>query len=713
MQPLLRSPQTASPACNLSPVRRLLLLKPALLLPLLILLAACGRGAKDWPVYGGPDGTRYSALKQIHRGNVQQLRLAWSYDTQDGTGDPQTHPLVIGGVLYGITPRHKVIALDAATGKLLWQFDSGIAGRGPNRGLTYWRSGRRQRLFAAVQHYVYALDPSTGKPVPEFGNEGRIDLRKGLGRPPAQVSIVLTTPGVIYKDLLIVGGRTPEALPAPPGDIRAYDVRTGRLRWSFHTIPHPGEFGYDTWPPDAWKYSGSANNWAGMVVDAKRGIVFAPTGSAAFDFYGGGRHGDNLFANTLLALDAQTGKRIWHFQLVRHDIWDRDFPSPPVLVTVRHNGRRVDAVAQATKHSWLLLFDRANGRSLFPIEDRPFPPSTVPGERASPTQPVPLKPEPFARQRLTEDMLSRRTPEIHQWALDRFRAFRSEGQYVPASLDLETVVFPGFDGGAEWGGQAFDPETGLFYVNSNDLAWTTGLVPQTGGWSARQLYLNKCALCHGDQLQGSPPTLPALTGLSKRRTRAEVETVIREGGGRMPAYKTLLNKTETQALIDYLMTGRDAKLPGGPPDPTRPPYRMTGYNRFLDPDGYPAVEPPWGTLNAINLNTGEYVWRRPFGEYPELAAQGLKNTGTENYGGPIVTAGGLLFIAATNFDRKFRAFDKQTGELLWETELPCAGNATPVTYEVRGRQYVVIYATGGKARAGEPKCGVYLAYALP
>lgn len=677
-------------------------------------MPACSRQQKDWPVYGGPDGQRYSPLSQINRDNVGQLKLAWSYDTQDGTGDPQTHPLVIGGVLYGVTPRHKVIALDAGSGKRLWQFDSGIAGRGPNRGLTYWQSGRERRLFAAVLHYLYALDPATGRPIPDFGEQGRIDLRDGLGRPTERQSVVLTTPGVIFDDLLIVGGRTPESLPAPPGDIRAYDVRTGKLRWSFHTIPRPGEFGYETWPPDAWKYSGSANNWTGMVVDGRRGIVYAPTGSAAYDFYGGDRIGDNLFANTLLALDARTGKRLWHFQLVRHDLWDRDFPSPPVLVTVTHNGKRIDAIAQATKQGWLLLFDRVTGRPLFPIEDRPFPPSTVPGEIASATQPVPLKPGPFARQRLTEEMLSRRTPEIHRWAVDRFRTFRSDGQYVPPSLDIETVIMPGFDGGAEWGGQAFDPESAILYINSNDLAWTTGLVRHTGGWTARELYLDKCALCHGEQLQGSPPSLPALTGLAGRRTRVRVETVIREGGGRMPAYRTLLNKAEFQALVDYLMTGRNATLPGGDRnDPRRSPYRFTGYNRFLDPDGYPAVEPPWGTLSALNLNTGDYVWRRPLGEYPELAAQGMKDTGTENYGGPIVTAGGLLFIAATNFDRKFRAFDKQTGELLWETELPCAGNATPVTYEYRGRQYVVIYATGGKARSGEPKCGIYLAYSLP
>lgn len=678
-----------------------------------IWVPSCASAQREWPAYGGgPEGTRYSRLKQINRSNVSRLRVAWSFDAADGVGDPQTQPIVLDGVLYGITPRHKVFAVQAATGKLLWRFDPGIEGRGPNRGLTFWKDGRERRLFAAVQHYLYALDPATGKPVPGFGQNGRIDLREGLGRPPQETSVILTTPGVIYKDLLIVGGRTPEALPSPPGDIRAYNVRTGELRWVFHTVPRPGEFGHETWPPEAWKYTGSANCWAGMAVDIKRGIVYAPTGSAAFDFYGGDRAGDNLFANTLLALDANTGKRIWHFQLVRHDIWDRDFPSPPVLVTVRRNGSGIDAVAQATKHGWLLLFDRITGRPLFPMEERKFPASTVPGEAASETQTVPLKPEPFARQLLTEDMLTRRTPEAHEWTLKKFRTMRSEGQYLPASLDVDTVVFPGFDGGAEWGGQAFDPETGLLYVNSNDLPWYTSLVERTEGWTARQLYLSKCAFCHGDDLRGSPPTMPALVDLDGKLKREEVAALIREGAGRMPAFPNL-SKAESEALLDYLLAGTDRTLPAGRQDPWRPPYRMTGYNRFLDPEGYPAVEPPWGTLSAINLNTGEYAWKRPLGEYPELAAQGMKDTGTENYGGPIVTAGGLVFIAATNFDRKFRAFDKLTGHLLWETTLPCSGNATPVTYMAGGRQYVVIYATGGKARPREPKCGVYLAYALP
>ena len=596
---------------------------------------SAAQGRQDWPAYGGgPEGIRYSPLKQINAANVRQLRVAWTYDTADGRNASQTQPIVVDGVLFGLTPKHKVIALNAVSGKQLWRFDSGIEGRGPNRGLVYWSSGTDERVLAAVRNYVYALDARTGEPISSFGERGRIDLRQELGRDPETQSIVLTTPAIVYQDLLIVGGRDPEALPAPPGDMRAYDVRTGALRWAFHTIPHPGEYGYETWPPDAWTYSGAANNWAGMALDEKRGIVYVPTGSAATDFYGADRVGDDLFANSMIALDAATGRRIWHFQAVKHDIWDRDFPSQPALVTLKREGRRIDAVAQSTKHGWVYVFDRANGKPLFPVEYRKYPPSSVPGEAAAEMQPLPLKPEPFARQRLTKDMLSNRTPAIHAWALQQFENFRSEGQFVPLGLEQETVIFPGFDGGAEWGGSAFDPETGIFYVNANDVAWTAKL---------------------------------------------------RE----------------------------NLDLAGAQPSPLKPRYRFAGFHKWLDPDGFPAVAPPWGTLNAINLNTGNYAWKVPLGEYPELAAAGIKGTGTENYGGPIVTAGGLVFIGATNFDRKFRAFDKRSGRLLWETTLPMAGNSTPITYEVAGKQYVVIYATGGKGRRDDPSGGIYVAFALP
>jgi quinoprotein glucose dehydrogenase len=667
---------------------------------------------------GGPQQNRYSPLKQIDRSNVKQLEVAWTYDTGE-PGAMQTQPVVVGDVVYGYTPTHKAFALNAATGKQLWIFDSGIKGSGPNRGVMYWSSGRDRRVFAAVGNYIYALDAATGKPIPGFGTDGRIDLRENLGRDPQLQGDRLTTPGVVFKNLLIVGGRVGEGLPTSPGDIRAYDVRTGALRWSFHTIPHPGEFGYETWPKDAWEYSGAANSWAGMALDERRGLVFIPTGSAASDFYGADRHGDDLFANCLLALDAATGKRVWHFQFVHHDLWDRDLPAPPTLVTVRRNGNPIDAVAQATKQGYLFLFDRVTGEPLFPIEYRKYPASSVPGELASAEQPLPLKPAPFSRQLLTEDLLTNRTAAAHTWALEQFRAFRSDGQFLPFAVDKQTVVFPGYDGGAEWGGQAFDPETGVYYVNANDLAWTGGLSPNTGGHSGKALYLQHCATCHRDDRLGTPPQIASLIGVGERRTFPEIVSVIREGRGRMPGFPQLAG-TEVNAIVHFVVSGEDVPVgrgggPGGGGS-THPlinnSFLFTGYRKFLDPDGYPATAPPWGTLNAINLNTGEYAWKIPLGEYPQLAEQGTKDTGTENYGGPVVTAGGLVFIAATNHDRKVRAFDKSTGSLLWEATMPSSGNATPAVYEVNGREFVVVCAGGGKSPTGGPG-GVYVAFALP
>ena len=680
-----------------------------MLLGALICLSLLVASPRDWPAYGGgPAGIRYSPLQQIDRANVSRLHVAWTFDTHESPGDPQTQPIVVGSVLYGVTPGHQAIALDAATGRLLWRFDSGIRGRGPNRSVVWWSSGEERRLFVAVQSFVYALDPASGKPIPRFGVEGRIDLRENLGRDPAQQSYVLTSPGIIYRDLLIVGGRLPEALPAAPGDIRAYDVRSGKLRWSFHTIPHPGEFGYDTWPRDAWTYSGGANNWAGMAVDEKRGIVYVPTGSAASDFYGADRLGDDLFANCLIALNAATGERIWHFQAVRHDLWDRDFPSPPALVTLHRNGRAIDAVAQTSKQGWIYLFDRATGEPLVPLQSRPYPASEMPGERAAPQQALPTWPAPYARQALTEDMLTHRTDAAHAWAVERLRSMRSAGQFLPMTAGADTVIFPGFDGGAEWGGPAFDPATGLLYVNSNEMAWGAGLYEAQPENSARRLYRAQCAACHGEDLRGQPPQFPALNDLAGRRTAPQITAMVHDGGGRMPGFPSL-SAADISALAEYLLSGQSKELTSTASTAVQPRFRFRGYHRFVDPDGYPAIAPPWGTLNAIDLNTGEYAWRIPLGEYPELAD---KTTGSENYGGPIVTAGGLVFIAATNYDRKFRAFDKASGKLLWETTLPMAGNATPITYEIGGRQFVVIYATGGKSGKWGPSGGIYVAFTL-
>ena len=674
---------------------------------------------RDWPAYGGdPEGTRYSSLTQINRSNVDRLQVAWQFDPGEGppNGRCQAQPIVVNGILYSVTPVRSLVALDGATGKLKWSWTPGE--RTSVRGLTYWSDGREQRLLAAFGRYIYAVDPVSGKPFPDFGRGGRIDLHYDLDRDPEQQSVSLTTPGVIYKDFYIVGGRTSESLPASYGDIRAYDVRTGKIRWTFHTIPRPGEYGYETWPKKAWKYTGAANNWAGMVVDVKRGIVYVPTGSASADFYGANRIGDDLFANTLLALDATTGKRIWHFQGVKHDLWDRDFPSPPTLVTVTHDGKSVDAVAQTTKQGFVFVFDRANGAPLFPIEYRRVPPSTVPGEVAARTQLFSLKPAPYARQRLTEDMLTTRTPQAHQWALEQFKMLRNEGLFVPFMVGKETVLFPGFDGGAEWGGSAVDPNTGVLYLNSNDIAWTSSMRRAMPAASlGRQTYLSRCAACHGENMSGGSG-FPSLVDIATRRTRGQVSETIRNGSGRMPAFSSLPPKTLTQ-LIQYVMSGKAKEVMRGAPLPTELKYDFTGYHRWYDPDGYPAVAPPWGTLNAIDLNSGEHVWKIPLGEYPELAAQGLKDTGTENYGGPIVTAGGLVFIGATSFDKKFRAFDKDTGKLLWETVMVNSGNATPITYEVNGKQFVVIAAfggyDGGRAGAGTagPSRGAFVAFALP
>ncbi|MDE3202419.1 MAG: PQQ-binding-like beta-propeller repeat protein [Acidobacteriota bacterium] len=758
----------------------------------------------DWRVYNGSlSGDHYSKLNQINRKNVKQLKIAWTFDTGE-KGGIQTNPLVIGGVLYAYTPTAKVIALNAATGQQIWRFDSGVKSTQPARGLAFWANGKQTRLFAGIMNFLYCLDAKTGEVIRSFGEDGRLDLRKGLRGNYEDQSIALTSPGTVYKDVIIVGGRNPETHPAPPGDIRAFDVHTGKLRWVFHTIPHPGEPGYETWPKDAWKTAGAANNWAGMTVDVQRGIVYVPTGSAVMDFYGGDRVGDGLYTDSELALDALTGKKLWYFQGVHHDVWDRDFPTAPVLFTMHRDGKEIPAIAQTSKQGFVFVFDRVTGKPLYPITERPYPKSIVAGEVTAPTQPLPDWPAPFARQRVTINDLTARTPEAHAWAVKKFNESISDGQFIPFRTDRDTLVFPGFDGGAEWGGPALDPKTNILYVNANEMAWLGRLVPaETGGSPGEQLFRQQCSVCHGINRAGSPPAMPSLIDVTKRLPEQKIVDTIHGGNGRMPAFpnvqgkqlesllaflrtevkpeddkkemaavvepgvhdpegkqvyqtycagchgdnwkgqmappipgllgiehrltraqvteivqkgsKTMiafpdLKDKQLDALLHYL--GVHEELPKVDSTPGIPQYDFAGYRKFLDPDGYPAVSTPWGTLTAINLNTGKMVWKIPFGTYPDLAAKGETKTGSENYGGPVVTAGGVLFIGATVYDRTFHAYDAATGKLLWEQQLPCAGVATPSTYEVNGRQYVVIAASGGRDPKS-PTCGEYVAFALP
>ena len=774
---------------------------------------------QDWPVYGASSsGDRYSPLTQLNRANVHQLKEAWRFDPGE-PGGLQTNPLIVGRVLFGFTPTQKVIALDAATGKKLWTFDTGTPGLQPTRGLTYWTDGTHSILFAGLLSYLYALDPATGRPIPTFGDSGRIDLRKDLDEPNITQSFAaMTSPGVIFRDTIIVGFRAPESKPALRGDIRSYDVHTGKLRWIFHTVPRPGEPGYDTWPPDAWKYTGAANNWTGMALDEARGIVYVPTGSAVDDFYGADRLGNDRFANTLLALDAATGKRLWDFQGVHHDIWDRDFPSPPTLVTVRSNGHKVDAVAQSTKQGFLYLFDRATGkpalphrRTSLPTLHRPRreslahaarsrragalrPPAPHPGP---PHHPHPGRPRrrgqavrrPSAAKASSSLSASTSRPSSFPASTAARSGAAPPWTSRPASSTSTPTTSPGpaasqkASSAAVWAqmstkanAPSATPATAaahrqpshpsidvdkrltdaqitaiiqngrgrmpsfpnveharltaiLEYLKTGKEApaatHTPAASPNRQELAGAKLYSKNCALCHADDLLGAPSNYPGLVGVRGRLSDAQILANIHNGKGRMPAFK--LTEAESASLLHFLGASEspmvEAAVTAGASSKQEvessmaPPggaakYRFTGYRKFLDPDGYPAVTPPWGTLNAVDLNTGKYLWKIPLGNYPELAAQGLADTGSENYGGPVVTAGGLVFIAATIYDHRIRAFDSHTGALLWSADLPFAGNATPATYMVDGKQYLVIATSNARNLKG-PQGAAYVAFALP
>lgn len=710
-------------------------------IPLILSTTLTAFGADtNWSAYLGDKGaSHYSSLSQMTPENVSKLVPVWTYHA--GGASPQNrsqiqcNPLIIDGVLFGTTPDQQAFALDASSGKELWRFNpadcEGITKSGVNRGLMFWRDASKpddHRILYANDHFLHALDARTGKRIALFGKNGSLELKNDLGRDIGGLALGVTSPGVIYGDLLILGMRVGEGpAPAAPGPIRAFDVRTGALAWRFDTIPRPGEFGYETWPPNAFKHIGGANVWSGFALDEKRGIVFCPTGSAAFDFWGGNRVGDNLFANCLIALDAKTGKRIWHKQFVHHDLWDRDLPAPPTLITLQKDGKSLDAVAQVTKSGHVFVFNRETGEPVFPIQEIAVPASDLQGESASPTQPIPTKPEPFARQIFSYHEITNISPESHREVLERFSKLRPHTMFAPPSKE-GTLIFPGYDGGAEWGGAAADPN-GILYVNANEMAWiltmvetkTKGEQPHATGES---IYTQICAACHGlDRLGNKAQNVPSLLGVEQRLKKADILALLKTGKGVMPAFG-FLTEGQRDMVTDHLLGVAPASVasPAGASDRARKeelaeadvlgiiPYTTTGYNRFLDSKGYPAVRPPWGTLNAIDLNSGEFLWRVPLGEFPELTAKGVPPTGTENYGGPVVTAGGLLFIAASR-DEHLRAFDRKTGKELWKTKLPAAGYATPAVYSVNGRQHVVIACGGGKI--GTKSGDAYMAFALP
>ncbi|NND07742.1 MAG: PQQ-binding-like beta-propeller repeat protein [Saprospiraceae bacterium] len=691
----------------------------------------------DWPAYGGNSaGNRYSHLQQINTENVHELSMAWRYHPDDSLAPGERpgrivcQPIVVDGTLYGTGSESRLFALDAASGEEIWVFNPEEDCN--NRGLNYWQEGKDRRILYVAGSNLYAVDATTGRLKEGFGIGGHVDFYLGLEHDRFDVrnfSITSTCPGVIYKDVLVIGSTVSEYGDALPGDIRGFDVRTGELRWVFHTIPQPGEFGYDTWPKDAYQKIGGANCWAGMVLDDTRGVVYLGTGSPSVDFYGGDRAGANLFANCIIALDAITGERKWHYQTVHHDLWDLDIPCPPNLVTVQHDGKKVDAVVQTTKDGLIYVLDRDTGASLFPVEERPVPESDLPGEQPYPTQKFPLKPDPLVRQVLTEADLPdpQLFPEAAKEIRDRFSKIRHGEKFIPPSS--KGIWYIGTGGGAQWGGNSVDPQ-GILYQNVNEIPTDLLMVDfaertKVRNNRASSLFIQHCTACHGEDRKGDGLEIPSLVDIKHRLVKDDIKQLLVDGRGRMPSFRHLRN-SERRAIIRYIfdelqVPASEDEIHGDGPVaadadqnfPYVPTYINTGYNKVRDSKGYPGIKPPWGTLNAVDLNTGQHLWQVPLGEFEELTEKGIPITGTHNFGGPVVTAGDLVFIAGTE-DWKIRAFSRQSGQTLWDYRLPRRGTATPITYAVDGKQYVVIAAGGYGIRQG-PITGEnqYIAFALP
>lgn len=699
---------------------------------------AADRTGQAWANYGGgPDSSQYSPLRQIDRSNVSQLQIAWTFPT----GDDNRYffnPIEVHGLTYVLAENHSIVALDAETGKQVWAHapdpDTEIM---TDRGINYWESadGRDRRLLFAANHFLQAIDARTGKQILSFGTDGRVNLKEGLGRDPNTLSLVQSTsPGRVFENLLILGSATNQGYGSAPGDIRAFDVRTGKLVWTFHTIPHPGEAGYETWPKDAWKRVGGANCWSGMSLDVKRGIVYVPTASAKYNFYGADRHGADLFADCLLALDARTGKLRWYFQMVHHDIWDYDNASAPKLLTVWHDGHKVDAVAEAGKTGFLWVFDRVTGKPLWPIEERPQPRSDMPGEETWPTQPFPTNPPSFARQSFTVADLSPLITDPEEAA--RFRhqieSSRNSGLFTPPAL-TDTMEMPGNSGGANWGSAAADPSSGTVVVASMDLPCMLKLErEQTGGVNRGEtieqqghfIFESNCRLCHGTDLKGLPPAVPSLVDVGSKLSRQQIEARIRQGGGPMPGFPKLADE-DVQSLIAFLLNPSEAlKSSPQPAAPSaaatestdsKPVHYLSGFGFMMTTAEVPPIKPPWSSLTAYDLNQGTIKWSIPLGEVPELAAKGIDNTGFPFLKtGPVVTAGGLIFTATR--DHFVRAYDEDTGKVVWEKRLDTALQGMPSVYETGGREYLVVCAAAPEvndAAAQQHIQGEYVAFALP